>query len=75
MTLLNETEIGMAGQSTVLGDATGEAIKLFENTDTDNRVLIVLTDGNIIAFFKFFKKEREQTMEAIKVMTKPCVSG
>jgi Ca-activated chloride channel family protein len=46
MTLLNETEIGMAGQSTVFGDAIGLAIKLFENTDTDNRVLIVLTDGN-----------------------------
>ncbi len=46
MTLLQETEIGMAGQSTVFGDAIGLGIKLFENTDTDNRVLIVLTDGN-----------------------------
>ncbi len=46
MTLLQETEIGMAGQSTVFGDAIGLAIKLFENTDTENRVLIVLTDGN-----------------------------
>jgi hypothetical protein len=57
MALLNETEIGMAGQSIVFGDAIGLAIKLFENTDTDNRVLIVLTDGIIIAFFKFFKKK------------------
>ncbi len=46
MTLLQETEIGMAGQSTMFGDAIGLAIKLFEKTDTDNRVLIVLTDGN-----------------------------
>ena len=45
-TLLNETEIGMAGMSTVLGDAIGLSIKLFENSDTENRVLIVLTDGN-----------------------------
>ncbi len=45
-TLLEETEIGMAGQSTVFGDAIGLAIKLFDGADTENRVLIVLTDGN-----------------------------
>ncbi|MEM9254274.1 MAG: VWA domain-containing protein [Pseudomonadota bacterium] len=44
--LLEETEIGMAGQSTVFGDAIGLAIKLFRDSDSDNRVLIVLTDGN-----------------------------
>ena len=46
ITLLNETEIAMAGQSTMFGDAIGFAIKLFENSETENRVLIVLTDGN-----------------------------
>ncbi len=45
-TLLEETEIGMAGQSTVFGDAIGLAIHLFEKSDTSNRVLIMLTDGN-----------------------------
>jgi Ca-activated chloride channel family protein len=44
--LLQETEIGMAGQSTVFGDAIGLAIKLFLESESDNRVLIVLTDGN-----------------------------
>ncbi len=44
--LLKETEIGMAGQSTVFGDAIGLAIKLFQESDSDNRVLIILTDGN-----------------------------
>jgi Ca-activated chloride channel family protein len=44
--LLAETEIGMAGQSTVFGDAIGLAIKLFRESDSDNRVLIILTDGN-----------------------------
>ncbi|MEP6389907.1 MAG: VWA domain-containing protein [Halioglobus sp.] len=44
--LLDETEIGMAGQSTVFGDAIGLSIKLFDESDSDNRVLIVLTDGN-----------------------------
>ena len=44
--LLQETEIGMAGQSTVFGDAIGLAIKLFMEGGSDNRVLIMLTDGN-----------------------------
>jgi Ca-activated chloride channel family protein len=44
--LLQETEIGMAGQSTVFGDAIGLAIKLFTEGDSDHRVLIMLTDGN-----------------------------
>jgi Ca-activated chloride channel family protein len=44
--LLQETEIGMAGQSTVFGDAIGLAIHLFDESDTENRVLIILTDGN-----------------------------
>jgi Ca-activated chloride channel homolog len=44
--LLTETEIGMAGQSTVFGDAVGLAIKLFKESDSDNQVLIILTDGN-----------------------------
>jgi Ca-activated chloride channel family protein len=44
--MLTETEIGMAGQSTAFGDAIGLAIKLFRDSDSDNRVLIILTDGN-----------------------------
>jgi Ca-activated chloride channel family protein len=46
LALLDETEVAMAGQSTAFGDAIGLAIKLFENSETENRVLIVLTDGN-----------------------------
>lgn len=46
LTLLAETEIGMAGMSTAFGDAIGLSIKAFDNSDTENRVLIVLTDGN-----------------------------
>ncbi|RLQ21821.1 VWA domain-containing protein [Seongchinamella sediminis] len=44
--LLAETEIGMAGPSTVFGDAIGLAIKLFSESESSNRVLIMLTDGN-----------------------------
>ena len=46
LTLLRESEVAMAGQSTALGDAIGLAIALFKQSATDNRVLIVLTDGN-----------------------------
>ncbi|MCB1684728.1 MAG: VWA domain-containing protein [Pseudomonadales bacterium] len=46
LSLLDETEVGMAGQSTRFGDAVGLAIRLFDASDSDNRVLIVLTDGN-----------------------------
>ncbi len=44
--LLEQTEIGMAGPRTVIGDAIGLAIKLFEASEVDDRVLILLTDGN-----------------------------
>jgi Ca-activated chloride channel family protein len=46
LTLLNEAQIGMAGQSTAFGDAIGLSISVFKNTESKNRVLIVLTDGN-----------------------------
>lgn len=46
LTLLMETEIGMAGQSTALGDAIGLSISVFEKSKTKNRVLVLLTDGN-----------------------------
>ncbi|SMF39402.1 Ca-activated chloride channel family protein [Alteromonadaceae bacterium Bs31] len=45
-TLLDETEVAMAGQSTAFGDAIGLAISVFQGSDTSHRVLIVLTDGN-----------------------------
>lgn len=44
--LLQETEIGMAGPRTVIGDAIGLSIKLFEASQVEERVLILLTDGN-----------------------------
>jgi Ca-activated chloride channel family protein len=44
--LLMETEIGMAGPSTVFGDAIGLSLHLFAQSTADNKVLIILTDGN-----------------------------
>lgn len=44
--LLDETEVRMAGPRTMLGDAIGLSITLFERSELEERVLIVLTDGN-----------------------------
>ncbi len=44
--LLDETEVGMAGPRTALGDAIGLGIRLFENSDAPAKTMIVLTDGN-----------------------------
>lgn len=44
--LLDELEIGMAGPRTMMGDAIGLAIRAFEASEADERLAIVLTDGN-----------------------------
>lgn len=44
--LLNQAETGMAGPQTVIGDAIGLGIKLFEESKVAERVMILLTDGN-----------------------------
>jgi Ca-activated chloride channel family protein len=44
--LLDEAQVRMLGPRTVLGDAIGMAIPLFERSEVDERVLIALTDGN-----------------------------
>lgn len=44
--LLGEAQIRMLGPRTMLGDAMGLAINLFERSEVDERVMIVLTDGN-----------------------------
>lgn len=44
--LLADTEVGMAGPHTALGDAIGLAIRTFEASDIDQRLLILLSDGS-----------------------------
>jgi len=44
--LLSEAQIRMLGPRTMLGDAMGLAINLFERSEVEERVMIVLTDGN-----------------------------
>lgn len=45
-TLLNEAQVRMAGPQTVIGDAVGLALTVFERSEQEDRVLILLTDGN-----------------------------
>jgi Ca-activated chloride channel family protein len=44
-TLLLESQIGLAGRATAIGDAIGLALKRLRDQDDSNRVLILLTDG------------------------------
>lgn len=43
--LLNEAALGLAGESTAIGDAIGLAIKRLKSEQASSRVLILLTDG------------------------------
>jgi Ca-activated chloride channel family protein len=44
--LLDQTQPRMAGPQTMLGDAIGLTIKVFEESEARDRVLVLLTDGN-----------------------------
>lgn len=43
--LLQEAQLGFAGQQTAIGDAIGLAVKRLRDRPSDSRVLILLTDG------------------------------
>jgi Ca-activated chloride channel family protein len=45
-TLMDEAQVRMAGPQTMMGDAIGLALHVFESSEMQERVLIVLTDGN-----------------------------
>ena len=42
---LNESQVGFAGQRTAIGDSIGLAVKVLRERNADNRLLILLTDG------------------------------
>jgi Ca-activated chloride channel family protein len=44
--LVDLMDVGMAGPKTALGDSIGLAIRSFETSEVDERLLILLTDGN-----------------------------
>ncbi|GAB3477592.1 hypothetical protein GCM10027340_05860 [Marinomonas epiphytica] len=43
--LIQETQIGFAGEKTAIGDAIGLGIKQLEDKQADQKVLILMTDG------------------------------
>lgn len=43
--LLEQTQVGMAGPHTVIGDAIGLSIKTFQASEIEERLLILLSDG------------------------------
>lgn len=44
-TLLFESAVGLAGRETAIGDAIGLAVKRLQDQPTEERVLVLLTDG------------------------------
>lgn len=44
-TMLGDTQVGMAGPDTAIGDAIGLAIRTFETSQVDQRLLVLLSDG------------------------------
>lgn len=44
--LLHEAQVGMAGPQTMIGDAIGLGITIFEKSEVEDKTLILLTDGN-----------------------------
>ncbi|SDI45441.1 VWA domain-containing protein [Aliiruegeria lutimaris] len=43
--LLDGTQVGMAGPDTAIGDAIGLAIRTFETSEVEQRLLVLLSDG------------------------------
>jgi Ca-activated chloride channel homolog len=43
--LLNESEIGMAGAKTAMGNSIGKAVELFQTDSIEKKVMILVSDG------------------------------
>jgi len=44
--LLSELRVGMAGPQTALGDSIGLSVKMFQDSNVSDRMLIVMSDGD-----------------------------
>jgi Ca-activated chloride channel family protein len=44
--LLSELNVGMAGPQTAMGDSIGLAVKMFQDSNVSDRMLIVMSDGD-----------------------------
>ncbi len=69
-TLLNESIIGIAGKATAIGDAIGLAVKRVRRTTDNNRILILLTDGqNTAGEIQPLKAAELAQKEGLKIYT------
>ena len=69
-TLLEEAIIGIAGKATAIGDAIGLAVKRVRKTTDNNRILILLTDGqNTAGEIHPLKAAELAKQEGLKVYT------
>ncbi|MCF6318948.1 MAG: VWA domain-containing protein [Proteobacteria bacterium] len=68
--LLSESIIGIAGKATAIGDAIGLAVKRVRKTTDNNRILILLTDGqNTAGEIQPIKAAELAAQEGLKVYT------
>ena len=68
--LLSESIIGIAGKATAIGDAIGLAVKRVRSTSDNNRILILLTDGqNTAGEIQPLKAAELAAQEGLKVYT------
>ncbi len=69
-TLLDEAIIGIAGKATAIGDAIGLAVKRVRKTSDNNRILILLTDGqNTAGEIQPLKAAELAQKEGLKIYT------
>ncbi len=68
--LLRESALGLAGDSTAIGDAIGLAVKRLSKQSVDSRVLILLTDGeNTAGELKPIKAAELASVRKLKIYT------
>jgi Ca-activated chloride channel family protein len=68
--LLSESIIGIAGKATAIGDAIGLAVKRVRTTNDNNRILILLTDGqNTAGEIQPLKAAELAAQEELKIYT------
>ena len=68
--LLNEAAIGLAGNNTAIGDAIGLAVKRLRKNPSDQRVLILMTDGaNTAGIVSPIKAAELAAAEGLKIYT------
>ncbi len=69
-TLLEEAQIGFAGEQTAIGNAIGLAVKRLRNRPENSRLLILLTDGaNTAGEIEPLKAAEIAVRESIKIHT------